>query len=253
MRGEIDDQTFRLIVEALRKAILHGKPIRLIQSGKGEGLFPKELETRVKEHCFSDVPLFSEEKHTKDSKVTAVVPGPGAVDYLAQNLDASEISHILSDGLEEVSKRIRDMAKQWAEVVSQNDATQQHVSRLRERALEIQEGRRKELEAKIADQPLETATLSDFDFIRRVGVHIVHAWAQANDPEVKSQYEAVLRNSGFIPFGQAGERQTFSARLHECTQSLFPGDPAVVERPGWMVPHGQTQIVLTKARVRPAT
>jgi hypothetical protein len=55
MQGGVDEQTSGLIVAALRKAILRGKPIRLIQSGKGEGLFPKELEERVREHCFSGV------------------------------------------------------------------------------------------------------------------------------------------------------------------------------------------------------
>jgi len=252
MRGGVDERTFGLIVAALRKAILRGKPMRLIQSGKGEGLFPKELEEWVRDHCFSDIALFSAVNPTKDSRVTEVVPGPGAVDYLAQNLDMPEISSIFSEGLAEVSKRIRDTAKRWGEVVSQNEATQEHLSRLRERALEIQERRRRELEARIVDEPLDPTTLSDFDFLCRVGVQLVHAWTQADQSEVKSQYEAVLRNSGFIPIGQVGERQTFSARLHECSQPLFPGDPAMVERLGWMAPHGQSQFVLTKARVRPA-
>ncbi len=252
MKDQVDEQTDGLILAALKRAIIRGKPIRLIETGKGEGLFPKELEGRVRDHCISELALFLEVESTASSRAKEVVPGPGAIDYLAKHLEAGEVSRLLSDGLEEVAKRIREIAGKWAVVVSQNDATQRHLSELRDRALEVQACRRKQLEAQIADEPLQSVTQSDFDFLCRVGVHLVNAWSQADNSAVKSQYESVLLNGGFRPIGEVEEQLTFSAKLHESPRPLFPGDPAIVERPGWMAPQLKAQFVLLKARVRPA-
>lgn len=181
MSDRVDELTVGLIVAALRRAIIRGKPIRLMESGKGEGLFPKELEGQVRNHCISELALFREAEPTASPKSKEVVPGPGAIDYLAKNLEAGEVSRLLSDGLEEVAKRIKDTAEKWSGVISQNEATHRHLSELRDRALKVQTCHRKHLEAQIADEPLAPVTQSDFDFLCRVGVHLVNAWSQADN------------------------------------------------------------------------
>jgi hypothetical protein len=60
-----------------------------------------------------------------------------------------------------------------------------------------------------------------------------------------------LRELGAVQIGRAGQQVEFSGRDHVSSEPIFPGDAAVIVRPGWKTRNATGEILLEKAIARP--
>lgn len=88
-------------------------------------------------------------------------------------------------------------------------------------------------------------------FKRSVARELVANWSRAEHPEAKSGLARVMIALGLQAIGGAGDQVVFNGRAHLSEDGLFPGDPAVIVEPGWMISDDGGELLLQKAKVKP--
>ncbi len=92
---------------------------------------------------------------------------------------------------------------------------------------------------------------ADADFWRCLAHELAISWKHAQSPEARDGIARAMLGAGLRPIGSAGEQVAFAGRLHVATEPMFPGDPAFIVEPGWMIHDGSGEYLLEKALVAP--
>jgi hypothetical protein len=92
---------------------------------------------------------------------------------------------------------------------------------------------------------------SSADFLRGMAHELTISWKREKNPEAREGIARAMRGAGLRQLGTAGEQVTFAGRYHACTAPMFPGDPAFILEPGWMIHDGTGEYLLEKAIVAP--
>jgi len=79
---------------------------------------------------------------------------------------------------------------------------------------------------------------------------LVLSWNRVEDPDVRAGLARAMVALGLRPIGEIGEAVEFTGRLHISGESLFPGDPAEIEAPGWVVAAPTGDRIVQKAQVK---
>lgn len=82
---------------------------------------------------------------------------------------------------------------------------------------------------------------------------IADSWNKADTIEARKRLGHLLKVIGAEPLGKIDEKVEFSGLTHQPVEPLFPGDPALISREGWIFPKSPSPILLAKAEVVPAT
>jgi hypothetical protein len=101
----------------------------------------------------------------------------------------------------------------------------------------------------LSPEPKEDGALADFR--RSLAHELAISWKHAQSPEAREGIARAMLGAGLRPIGVAGEQVTFAGRLHVATEPMFPGDPAFIVEPGWMIHDGNGEYLLEKALVAP--
>jgi len=62
----------------------------------------------------------------------------------------------------------------------------------------------------------------------------------------------LLAIPGIKRVGEKGESVSFVGRLHKGPPGLFPGDSAIIIRPGWLIMDEKGEYMLSKAEAMPS-
>jgi hypothetical protein len=92
---------------------------------------------------------------------------------------------------------------------------------------------------------------ADAGFLRGLAHELTLSWKREKNPEAREGIARAMRGAGLRQLGTAGEQVTFAGSYHICTDPIFPGDPAFVLEPGWMIHDGTGEYLLEKALVAP--
>ncbi|MDF1751154.1 MAG: hypothetical protein P1U89_00105 [Verrucomicrobiales bacterium] len=100
----------------------------------------------------------------------------------------------------------------------------------------------------------ETKDVSKLDEFREyLAQEIANSWNSASGEEAQKRLAHLLRIIGAEPLGKKDETVVFTGLQHTPLEPLFPGDPAVIARQGWIFPKSTNPILLAKAEVIPAS
>lgn len=99
----------------------------------------------------------------------------------------------------------------------------------------------------------ETSDASNLDEFREyLAQEVADSWSSSETGESRKRLAHLLRIIGAEPLGKKDDNVKFTGLQHTPVEPLFPGDPAVIAREGWIFPKSPTPILLAKAEVIPA-
>lgn len=278
----------QLIVDALKKALQQGDEARLITSGKkpeGAGLFPDEKGARKAaiQTCLYESPALLKVVRTEEVQVGKrkqvhrfVAITPDGINYAFSKLPREEVGELFAKCSQASVAALHEQQAQLDKILQARqqilENVQALVQQLAETAGRMQAGvdsareRSNLLKARLDSLPLPSdtipltptrpplrkpATEQEAAFRQRYAQEWVFAW-QDSANEGREPIERALFNIGAEQIGHPGERVAFAGRIHECDAPVFPGDPVVVVRAGWLLRDESGGYLLAHAQVKVA-
>jgi hypothetical protein len=275
-----------LISEALEKALLRGNEARLITVGKkpeGAGLFPDEKGARktAVEKCLYAEPAMLKVVRSEEVKIGKrkqvqrfVAITRHGIEFLFSKLAPDRVGDLFSQCSGQAVAELHAQQTQFDKIVQARQQvldnvqalTQQLVATARRAQESVHDATEKAtllqscldglplpaslLPSAPARPPLRrTATEEEARFRKQTSQQMVFAW-QESALEGREPIERALFNLGAEPIGRPGERVEFAGRIHECHESVFPGDSVEIVRSGWLLRDESGGYLLGHAQVK---
>ena len=265
------------LLPQLLKVLASETPLRLIKSGKMEGLVASRsgYNAALIRALTTTLPSLLElvgvtgKPETKPLFVRLTDAG---LEGLSAGLAIADLDKALSQAATVYQSRFRDACVQSMHVRSHAIADRQKAlvaeskkiidfaTQMVATQLAVLTGERLALERKIKEiaeagtaqsrsVKFEPCHDRDYEFIQRIAELLIMAWQDTSDSEARSVLEGVFSNVGITPVGKMGETVSFDGRYHYTSVAVEVHENVVVVQPGWQLKTQRGPLFLAKVTV----
>ena len=268
---------FNEVLPQLLKVLASETPLRLVKSGKAEGLVASRSGQNADViHALTTTtpsllklvgvtgkpeskPLFV---WLTDAGLAALAAGLPLADldmalaqaapaYRSRFRDACVQSmHVRLQAIADRQKALVAESKRLVDVANQMVAAQ--LAMLTSERLALEQKIKEIADAGTAQRrsvKFEPCHDRDYEFIQRVADLLIMAWQDTSDPEARSVLEGLFSSVGITPVGKIGETVSFDGRYHDTSEDVEVHDDVVVVQPGWQLKTQRGPLFLAKASV----
>lgn len=260
----------------LFKVLASETPVRLVKSGKLDGLFSSRSGRNAEliNAATAATPQLLElvgQSGKPDPKPLFVRLTDAGLDALAAQLPTTHLDQALADAaaayktrfrescLRATQARLRGLADRQRHLVAEHrrviDAAQETIN-AQISALE-EERRSLEQQATVAVSPvphtrLEPCQDRDYEFIQHAAGLLVLEWRDSKHPQVRATLESILDSLSITKIGCVGESLRFDGRYHDALDDVTIEGMVTVAQPGWQLKTHRGTLVLLRAAVSAA-
>jgi len=267
--------TIEDILPKLLKVLASETPVRLVKSGKIDGLFtsPGGVNSQPIAVCISSNPALLERvslSGKREPKPQFVRLTAAGLEAIAKHLPIMEIERIAASAahtyrtgfrdacLKASENRLRDIRNRQQQLVAENrlivDTAQRSIKAqigALQAELAVLENHGIALAVPVPQAALEPCRDRDYEFIQHAAGLMILEWRNAKQPEVRAVLEGVFASLGIKRVGEVGENTSFDPRVHDTTDDAETNSPVTVVQSGWQIKTHRGPILLLKAIVSP--
>lgn len=258
----------------LLKVLANPSPLRLIKSGKHDGVFASRSAQNAKLiHALTGAAprlLETVEPSGKvDKKAVFVRLSDAGLNVLATELPAADLEAALASADGSYRERFKASCLKASETRLRGLAAKQR--RLADEGRRLIESAQKMINAERAALDAEYKWLSnqvfsqdsssqrvrlepchdrDYEFIQRVADLLVLAWHDTSDSNSKAILEDLLRGIGAAAVAPLGSTAKFDGRYHDTLDDVDVDEDVSVVQSGWQLKTHRGPLLLAKAQVQ---
>lgn len=263
------------IIPSLLRVLASEAPIRLVKSGKLDGLFPSAggRNKQLIESCVNSAPALLDRvgpSGSPDPKAQHVRLTVAGMEAIANNLPIAEVEHATALAAADYRNAFRDACLRATEnrILTIRDRVKRLIADNRtvldvaQRALDAQIAAIEAEKASIVNtaaaltapshpNALEPCRDRDYEFIQHAAGLLLLEWRNSKQPDVRAVLEGIMASLSIKRVGVVGETVAFDARTQDTTDDAELNSAAIVLESGWQLKTQRGPILLLKATVRP--